>query len=86
MDFSNVLTIIACIIAFWIVGRVFSVPLKAIWKLILNSISWGLLIFFINLIGGLFGFKIGLNIITAIIVGVLGIPGAVLLIILKIFL
>ncbi len=43
----------------------------------------GLIIYIINLIGGLWGFHIGLNLITSIFVGILGIPGAVLLIILK---
>ena len=43
------------------------------------------MIFVINTIGTSFGFHIGLNIINALIVGILGIPGAVLLILLKVF-
>lgn len=85
MDFSVIFTILTCIIVFWIIGRVFSIPIKAIFKLIVNSILGGLLIFIINLVGNAFSFHIGLNIGTAILVGILGIPGAVLLIILKIF-
>ena len=46
----------------------------------------GLIIYLINLIGGLFAFHIGLNYITAILVGILGVPGAILLVVLKIFL
>lgn len=85
MDFSVIFTIITCIIVFWIIGRIFSIPVKAIFKLIVNSILGGLLIFIINLVGSTFSFHIGLNIGTAILVGVLGIPGAILLIILKLF-
>ena len=44
-----------------------------------------ILIFIINLIGGAFSFHIGLNVGTSILVGILGIPGVILLIILKIF-
>ncbi len=66
--------ILGCIIGLWILGKVFSIPLKAVMKLIGNSILGGLLIFIINLIGGNFGFHIGLNIGTSILVGVLGIP------------
>lgn len=44
------------------------------------------MIYLINLIGSLFSFHIGLNYITAILAGILGIPGVILLVILKIFL
>ena len=85
MDFSNVFVIIGCIVVFLVIGKIFSVPLKAILKLVGNSILGGILIFIINSIGGAFEFHIGLNVVTAILVGILGIPGAILLIVLKIF-
>jgi len=84
LDFSNGFIILICIITLFIIGKIFSVPIKAIFKLIGNSILGGLLIFIINLIGGAFGFHIGLNIGTALLVGILGIPGAILLILLSI--
>lgn len=74
------------IIVIFFVGRLFIVPLKYIFKLILNSIFGGVFILLINLIGGNFGFHIGLNLITAIFVGLLGIPGSVVLILLKLML
>ena len=52
----------------------------------LNSILGGAIIYMINLIGGTFGFHIGLNYITAIVVGILGVPGAILLILIKLLL
>ena len=55
-------------------------------KLILNSILGGILIFIINIIGANFGFHIGINVVTSIFVGLLGLPGAGLLIILQIIL
>ena len=85
MDFSNALVILGCIAVLWIIGKIFSVPLKALFKLIVNSVLGGLLIFIINLIGSAWGFHIGLNVVTAVLVGLLGIPGAILLIILKLF-
>ena len=57
--------------------------IKKILKLIINSILGGLTIFLINLVGGIWGFHIGLNIFTSILVGVLGLPGAVCLVIVK---
>lgn len=76
-------TFFACIIILFLVGRIFIVPLKKILKLVINSILGGALIYIINIVGASFGFHIGLNIGTAIFVGILGVPGAVFLIILK---
>ena len=58
-------------------------PLKKILKLVFNTLIGAAIIYIINLIGASFGFHIGLNIITALVVGILGIPGAILLIILE---
>jgi len=67
----------------FVIGRIFIVPIKWIFKLACNSVLGGILIWFINLIGGVWGFHIGLNIYTVILVGILGVPGAILLIIIK---
>ena len=80
---ENIITYIACICFIFIFGRIFIMPLKKILKLILNSIIGAISIYLINLIGGTFGFHIGLNIFTSVIIGILGLPGAVCLIIVK---
>lgn len=84
MEFNNILTILACIIFLFIFGKIFILPLKSIMKLILNSVLGGVLIFIINVIGSGFNFHIGLNIITSMFVGFLGIPGATLLAVLQV--
>lgn len=86
MDFNIIITFLTCIIVLFIFGKIFIMPLKSILKLIFNSILGGVCIYVINLIGANFGFHIGLNILTSMLVGILGIPGAILLIILKIIL
>ena len=80
----NILTYLACICFIFIIGRIFIVPIKKILKLILNSILGGIIIYLINLIGANFGFHTGLNIVNSVIIGLLGLPGAVCLIIVKI--
>ena len=65
---GNLITYLACICFIFIFGRIFIVPLKKILKLVFNSILGGITIFLINLIGSNFGFHIGLNIFTSIIV------------------
>lgn len=84
-DFNNIITYIACIIFLFIFGRVFIVPIKTILKLVINSILGGVFIFIINLIGNAAGFHIGLNLVTSIFIGLLGIPGAIVIVIMKMF-
>jgi len=86
MDINVIVTYLATIVFLFIFGKVFIKPLKTILKLIINSILGGALIYLINLISGAFGFSIGLNMFTAIFVGLLGVPGAILLVIIKILL
>ena len=70
---NNVITFLACICFIFLFGKLFIVPIKKILKLLLNSILGGITIYVINLIGGTFGFHIGLNFFTSIIVRIVGI-------------
>lgn len=85
MDSKVILTFIACIGIIFIFGRTFLKPMQKVIKLLINSLLGALLICIINVVGMSFDFHIGLNIVNSIIVGLLGVPGAILLIILKIF-
>ncbi len=79
----NIITYLACICFIFIFGRIFIAPITKILKLVLNSVLGGIVIYVINLIGGAFGFHIGLNFFTSILIGLLGLPGVVCLIIVK---
>lgn len=85
MDIKMLLVYFACVIAIFIIGKILFVPLKMIFKLILNSILGGILIWLINLVGITWGLHIGINVITMLTIGLLGVPGAVLLTVLAIF-
>ena len=65
---TNIITYLACICFIFIFGRLFIVPIKKILKLVFNSILGGITIYLINLIGANFGFHIGLNIFTSILI------------------
>ncbi len=80
---SNIITYLACICFIFIIGKIFIVPIKKVLKLLLNSIFGGIIIYIVNIIGANFNFHIGLNIINSIIIGLLGLPGVVCLIIIK---
>lgn len=64
----NILIIISCICMLFVIGKIFIVPIKWILKLVFNSVLGGVVIWLINLIGGIWGFYIGLNIYTSIFV------------------
>ena len=65
---TNLLTYLACICFIFVFGRIFILPLKKILKLIFNSVLGGVSIFIINLVGASFGFHIGLNFFTSILI------------------
>mgnify|MGYP001623654921 CR=1 FL=1 len=83
---TNVITFLACICFIFLFGKILIVPIQKILKLVVNSLLGGLVIYVINLIGANFGFHIGLNIVTSMIVGLLGLPGTIVLILIRLFL
>ena len=79
------ITFIIAVAILFIVLKILSLPMKLIIKLVVNGLIGGITIWLINLIGANFGFTIALNWITALIVGIFGIPGAIVLAIIQIF-
>lgn len=55
-------------------------------KLLANSLIGAIILLIVNFVGGYFGFHIGLNFITILFVSILGIPGAILLVIIQLLL
>lgn len=75
------------LILLYIVGyglyKVFSKPLKWIGILLFNGLIGGVILLVINLLGKLIDFSIAINPMTALIVGLLGIPGIILIILVR---
>ncbi|WP_205687629.1 pro-sigmaK processing inhibitor BofA family protein [Clostridiisalibacter paucivorans] len=71
------------LILLYVLGMILIVPLKYIFKLIINGLIGGVALFLINIVGGFFGISLGINPITALVVGFLGVPGVILLLIIK---
>ena len=82
MNTQFILTFLIALIIMYIILKILSLPFKIIIKLLINGIVGGAVIWIINLIGANFGFMITLNWISALIAGILGIPGVVILVIL----
>lgn len=73
--FGLVLLIIIAWILVW--------PIKLLLRLIANALIGLFLLLVFNFVGGYFGLYIPPNPITALVVGILGVPGLVLLLVIK---
>ena len=65
------------IVVFAILGKLIALPFRILWKLITNSIVGAIILWVINL----FGVGIKITFLKALIVGILGIPGVILVLI-----
>ena len=59
--------------------------LKLPFKILINGIFGVILLYVANLIGANYGVTVGINIVTALIAGILGIPGVIALFIFQLF-
>lgn len=86
MELSIIFFYAIGIVILFIIGMILIIPIKVIGKLVLNSIVGALILFVLNYVFKIVGLQmlvIGINPITALVVGLLGIPGVGLLVILK---
>ena len=85
IDITTIATYGAGLVAIIALAKIILMPLGCLLKLLLNAILGGAALWAINLIGSHFDFTIAINWLSALIVGTLGIPGAALLVIWKLF-
>lgn len=57
--------------------------LKHVWKVLARSLVAFFGIWAANLVGGYFGFHLGLNLVTVLVIGIFGVPGIGLLLAVK---
>lgn len=76
------LSFFIAIVILFIVLKLISLPLKLIIKLMVNAFLGGAILFLINLVGARFGFLLEINWLTSVLVGFLGVPGVILVVIL----
>lgn len=86
MTFGTVGAYLIGLLLIYLLGMILVVPIKVLIKLLINGLIGGVVLFLFNLIGGIFNLAIVVNPLNAVIVGFLGIPGVVLLLILQMIL
>jgi inhibitor of the pro-sigma K processing machinery len=85
MEWSAILAFGVGIVLIYIIGKVISMPVRLVFRLIYNGLIGGVMLWVVNLIGGHVGFSLAINPLTALIAGFLGLPGVVLLVLFKLF-
>lgn len=83
MDVNQIVTI--TLLGFFLVvvlARVFAKPLKLALKLLINTLLGFAALFLFNLFSPLIGLSLGFNLFNALVVGILGLPGFLLLLLL----
>ena len=82
----SVLIIAAVVLAVILFIKLISKHIRSIFKFLFNTALGFVLLWLINFFGDPIGLYIEMNIINAVIVGLLGIPGVILLLLVKYFL
>ncbi|MDD5016737.1 MAG: pro-sigmaK processing inhibitor BofA family protein [Eubacteriales bacterium] len=86
IDFQVILFFALGLVLLYFTGWLLLAPLKIILKLIISGILGGILLWLINLLGGIFSVTIAINPISALVAGYFGVPGIILLLVLKLVL
>ncbi|MBQ9045620.1 MAG: pro-sigmaK processing inhibitor BofA family protein [Oscillospiraceae bacterium] len=83
--FSHSVLIVGGIFAVWLLIKLFKKPIKLLFKLACNTGIGYISLFLLNRIGAPIGLSLGFNWVNALVVGVFGYPGLILLVLLKYF-
>ena len=64
-------------------GYLLLAPRRMLWRVLAGGVMGALMLAVVNLAGAAFGFSVAVNPFTALAVGFLGMPGAVMLVLLQ---
>lgn len=76
---SGLMIVIAAVLVF----KLFSLPVRLLFRILLSTAAGFVLLVVFNYIGMRFGLTLGINIVNALVIGVLGLPGLIVLIFVK---
>ena len=80
---SGILLIAALVVGAILILKILIKPIRWIFKLLLNAAFGFVLLFLVNFFGDPVGIYIGVNFVNALVAGFLGVPGVILLVLLK---
>ena len=83
MEYNTLIAYVFGIILLYVAIWIFYRPLKSLFKVLTNTVVGCIAMYIFNLVGGLMGITVGINLYTSMTVGILGVPGFGLLLILQ---
>lgn len=83
MDINTLIMIAAAAVLLWLFFRIIRLPLKLLAKAALHAAVGFVALFVLNFIGSTVGVVLELNLFNALVTGILGVPGVLLLLIIK---
>ena len=84
LTFSSVVGYVLGLIILFVVTKIFFKPIRFFAKLVANSILGAFVLWLLNLLSPILSIHIGINPITSLVTGLLGLPGICLLLLLQI--
>ena len=78
---ENIIALIVPVLIAVLVFKLLFSQVKLIWKIAINSLSGFVCLWLLNLASGITGIVFEINFITTLLVGFLGVPGIILLLI-----
>lgn len=82
-DVGIILAYSAGIMLIFMISWIFVKPLKFLGRLILNSLLGALFLIIFNYFGQYTGVYIGVNVVSALLLGILGIPGFIAILVVR---
>ncbi|MFR1553322.1 MAG: pro-sigmaK processing inhibitor BofA family protein [Coriobacteriales bacterium] len=79
---QGILVMLGVILAAWVLLKLFKVSFKIIWKLLVNALIGGLVLFVLNFIPGV---NMPINWLTTILTGLFGVPAVLVIFIISLF-
>ncbi len=86
IDSNSAIAYVIGILLVALVCFILTKPVKWIVKLVLNGLLGGIMLIIINAVGGSIGLSIPINPVSALISGILGFPGVILLVLIGLIL
>ncbi|NLN06158.1 MAG: pro-sigmaK processing inhibitor BofA [Firmicutes bacterium] len=80
---NTVIAAIFGLLVLYYLFRLLAAPARLLLRVLLTGAVGAVVLFIFNLVAGFFGFALGINAVTALIVGFMGLPGLIMLIVVQ---
>ncbi len=82
-EINQIIALFFALLMLYLLARLLYLPVKMLIVLLGNMLVGGGLLALFNFFGAFFGLNLGINLLTALLVGLLGVPGIILLLVLQ---